>query len=256
MPDFPIKVTLTIVEGVQEGLEFELSKKRTVLGRVKADILLKDKKVSGTHAVLEIDGKDLFVEDLNSTNGTYLNDKRITQREKVRNMDEIVLGYTRIRVHVFENLDYFKKVNLQSLTQRRTPPERPDIGKMIEEELAKFSRWDIASEEEAAVDRKAQPPKQRVVLEFIEGPEEGKRVVLTKGSTSIGRGKVDVRIKDPDVSRNHALIECYGRNEYYIIDQASTNGTYVNDKKVVKAKLNSGDKVQVGGSVFNFLIED
>ncbi|MEZ4749515.1 MAG: FHA domain-containing protein [Bdellovibrionota bacterium] len=55
----------------------------------------------------------------------------------------------------------------------------------------------------------------------------------------------DVRIDDPRVSRIHALIEVRG-NELTITDLASSHGTFVNDKKVIEAKLKVGDRIRLG----------
>jgi pSer/pThr/pTyr-binding forkhead associated (FHA) protein len=47
------------------------------------------------------------------------------------------------------------------------------------------------------------------------------------------------------VSRLHCRLEA-GENEIDIVDLSSTNGTYVNDKKVARAKIATGDRLRVG----------
>src|SRR5262249_56561772 len=51
---------------------------------------------------------------------------------------------------------------------------------------------------------------------------------------------------DETVSRMHAIIEVNGPGDVSIIDLGSTKGTFVNGQKVNKAKLQSGDTIQVG----------
>lgn len=55
-------------------------------------IILSDQHVSGNHAKIVVRNNGLFLEDLNSTNGTYLNGKKISSRVKLNNKDEIQIG--------------------------------------------------------------------------------------------------------------------------------------------------------------------
>ena len=55
-------------------------------------IILSDQHVSGNHAKIVVRNNGLFLEDLNSTNGTYLNGKKISSRIKLTNKDEIRIG--------------------------------------------------------------------------------------------------------------------------------------------------------------------
>lgn len=252
MSELPIKVTLTILEGENQGQSFELDRPYTVFGRAKADIILRDRKVSANHLAIHIEGREVFAEDLGSTNGTYCNDQRLAAKQPLRNMDELSLGHTRLRIHIFENLEYFRKLNRQG--QETSDTRRRNLDELIDEELGKFSRWDLghgAEQERPA----AQVPKQKMTLEVVEGPEKGRRILITRASTSLGRGKADVRLKDPDVSRNHLVLECYGAKGFYLLDQASTNGTYLNNKRITQAKLQDGDIIQLGSTALRVRLE-
>jgi pSer/pThr/pTyr-binding forkhead associated (FHA) protein len=58
--------------------EVPITKDRTTLGRRPYnDIVIDNLAVSGEHAVMLAVGNDVFIEDLNSTNGTYINGKAI-----------------------------------------------------------------------------------------------------------------------------------------------------------------------------------
>jgi diguanylate cyclase (GGDEF)-like protein len=82
----------------------------------------------------------------------------------------------------------------------------------------------------------------------------GKRFVLEKSPTSIGRGHDNVIILESDsVSRRHCRIERQG-NGWAAIDDGSTNGTYVNDDLIsASQKLASGDRVKIGPTIFKYL---
>ncbi|MFG5780234.1 FHA domain-containing protein [Comamonas sp. J-3] len=71
-------------------------------------------------------------------------------------------------------------------------------------------------------------------------------IVLEKGSTLIGRGKeCEVFLDDPSISRDHGAF-VYLLGVLMIEDHCSTNGTFVNDIRVKRQVLYSGDIVKVG----------
>ena len=86
------------VEGV-EIMRVDLKKTRTTLGRKRHnDIVLDNMVVSGEHCAFEVDGSgDVYVEDLNSTNGTQLNGKLIHSRELLRDNDAINIGNFKVQ---------------------------------------------------------------------------------------------------------------------------------------------------------------
>jgi pSer/pThr/pTyr-binding forkhead associated (FHA) protein len=70
---------------------------------------------------------------------------------------------------------------------------------------------------------------------------------LTQDIIKVGKLQSShLRIDDDNVSRMHAVIEVQGPDEVHIIDLGSASGTIVNGKKVNKAKLRTGDEVQLG----------
>jgi len=71
---------------------------------------------------------------------------------------------------------------------------------------------------------------------------------------SLGRSSAnDIVLKQKRVSRNHAVVRCLARNDYYVIDLGSANGTYVNNDRVVTPRgLVDGDTIRIGDSVFKF----
>jgi len=82
----------------------------------------------------------------------------------------------------------------------------------------------------------------------------GKRFVLLDSPTRIGRGADNHIVLDGDsVSRRHAHVERMGGN-WLMVDDGSTNGTYVNDEPITPgAVLANGDRVKVGPTIFKYL---
>lgn len=64
----------------------------------KNNLVLVDKFVSSNHAIIKLKNDRYYIEDLKSTNGTLLNDNRITQREWLKNKDMIQIGETVFKV--------------------------------------------------------------------------------------------------------------------------------------------------------------
>ncbi len=66
------------------------------------------------------------------------------------------------------------------------------------------------------------------------------------GIKTVGRAaRADFILEAPLVSRLHCRIEA-GDDSLEVIDLKSTNGTFVNDKRVTRARLTSGDRLRVG----------
>jgi neural Wiskott-Aldrich syndrome protein len=75
---------------------------------------------------------------------------------------------------------------------------------------------------------------------------QGQGFPVTKDRFIIGRGKQssDLTIKDPNVSRQHAMIE-FLNGQYYIVDMGSTNGVEYNGQRVQRKVINEGDIFKV-----------
>jgi hypothetical protein len=75
---------------------------------------------------------------------------------------------------------------------------------------------------------------------------QGERFPINKDRFIIGRGKQssDLTIKDPNVSRQHAMIE-FLNGQYYIVDMGSTNGVEYNGQRVQRKIINEGDVFRV-----------
>jgi diguanylate cyclase (GGDEF)-like protein len=94
-----------------------------------------------------------------------------------------------------------------------------------------------------------------VVLHAPIPTDLGRRYVLDKEITTVGRGRDnDIVLPSDCVSRQHARFERRGE-AIYIVDLASTNGTFVNDdrKPVRERRLSRGDQLKIGDTIFKHL---
>ncbi len=76
---------------------------------------------------------------------------------------------------------------------------------------------------------------------------------LRGGVTVVGRQHGDLVVDDPSISARHFQIEERG-GQFYIRDLSSSNGTFLNDREVRSAPLQSGDRIQAGSTLFSFSV--
>jgi FHA domain len=74
----------------------------------------------------------------------------------------------------------------------------------------------------------------------------GERMAVNKDRFIIGRGKQssDLTIKDPNVSRQHAMIE-FLNGQYYMVDMGSTNGVEYNGQRISRRPIGEGDVYRI-----------
>ena len=74
----------------------------------------------------------------------------------------------------------------------------------------------------------------------------GQRYVVNKDRFIIGRGKQssDLTIKDPNVSRQHAMVE-FLNGQYYMVDMGSTNGVEYNGQRIARKQIAEGDTFRI-----------
>ena len=90
-------------------------------------------------------------------------------------------------------------------------------------------------------------------LVVIYGPDLGRKFAMSDQSLTVGRvDGCDIQLEEKEVSRNHCKIVCR-KGEVSIHDLGSTNGTFVDDKLVEVATLQSGSLVRIGGNILKFL---
>jgi pSer/pThr/pTyr-binding forkhead associated (FHA) protein len=84
----------TVIEGDKKGKSFDLSEELVIGRGDKCGLVLDDSYVSQMHARLFARDGSIMVEDLGSTNGTYLNRRRITSPTELQRGDQVKIGKT------------------------------------------------------------------------------------------------------------------------------------------------------------------
>ena len=153
--------------------EVVLSKDRTTLGRRPYnDVVIDNLAVSGEHAVLQMVGNDVFIEDLNSTNGTYINGKAIKKQLLAHN-DTVEIGKYKIKYLTDEAADYEKTMIMRPGAAQPpafSPTQPPNSG---------FGALGPAAGNPASI-------------KVLSGAASGREVTLTKVVTTVGKPGVQV----------------------------------------------------------------
>lgn len=225
---------LILSENMRVLDEFPLDRDCITIGRRgDNDIQIDDRAVSGYHCQILTVLNDSFLEDLQSTNGTYVNSKRIT-KHALRNGDIIILGTHQLQ---YEN----ELANAED-------DERYDRTMVIRSTLAPQSP---SAEHAPGVgesnDDKSGAPR-RAHLKILNGTNKDKLFPLTRAMTTLGKPGQQV-----------AAITRRG-DKYVIIGvEADTENRYptVNDTPVSTRSiaLNEGDIIQLNGIRMVFHID-
>jgi pSer/pThr/pTyr-binding forkhead associated (FHA) protein len=197
--------------------EVQITKDKTTLGRRPYnDIVIDNLAVSGEHAVLQMVGADVFIEDLNSTNGTYINGKAIKKQLLTHN-DTVEIGKYKIKYLVDEGGDYEKTMIMRpgAAPPAFTPPAPPV----------------------------AAAPTQPAVIKVLNGAAAGREVALTKVVTTVGKPGVQVAsiTKRPN---GYAFAHVEGST------RPSVNGVPLVGDSV---PLRNGDVIELAGTQMQFI---
>ena len=158
--------------------EVQITKDKTTLGRRPYnDIVIDNLAVSGEHAVLQMVGADVFIEDLNSTNGTYINGKAV-KKQLLQHNDTVEIGKYKIKFHSVDTADYEKTMVIR-------PGSAPAAG-MTLPQFAHTAPMGSASGFGALTGASA------ASIKVLNGAAVGREVQLTKVVTTVGKPGVQV----------------------------------------------------------------
>lgn len=93
-----MKAKLAIVSGSAPGAEFEVSTPATLGRGREASLTFQHPQISREHCLITEQDGQLFVEDLKSLNGTFINDQRITEPTKIFPGDTLAIGKLCLRL--------------------------------------------------------------------------------------------------------------------------------------------------------------
>ena len=173
----------------QELAQYELEKERYTIGRLADnDIHIDNMAVSGHHALIINILKDSFLEDLNSTNGTYVNGK-LVKKHALQEGDVITIGRHALKyvsgkaaAPAGDADDFEKTMIIRPGTKSQTGvPSMDSVNKAISE----AGGAPIGADGKAAALPKAK-------LQVLSGSFAGKELELNKALTTLGRPGVQV----------------------------------------------------------------
>jgi pSer/pThr/pTyr-binding forkhead associated (FHA) protein len=90
---------LVITAGNDAGRFFRLAGVSTIGRDPSAGIVLDDAEVSRRHAVVSVDDGVVVIQDLESTNGVWVNDERVAEQHAIGPGDRVRIGATELELH-------------------------------------------------------------------------------------------------------------------------------------------------------------
>jgi len=209
--------------------EVQLTKDKTTLGRRPYnDIVIDNLAVSGEHAVLQMVGQDVFIEDLNSTNGTYINGKAV-KKQLLQHNDTVEIGKYKIKYLSVESSDYEKTMVIKpGATAAAAPPAFAHTAPMGSGGSSGFGALSGAT---------------AASIRVLNGAAVGREVALTKVVTTVGKPGVQVAsITKRPGGYVFAHVEGGGR--------PMVNGNPVSSDPV---HLKNGDVIELAGTQMQFV---
>jgi pSer/pThr/pTyr-binding forkhead associated (FHA) protein len=167
--------------------EYNMNKERYTVGRLPDnDIRIDNPAVSGHHSLIINILNDSFLEDLNSTNGTYVNGKLI-KKHALQHGDVITVGHHQLRFVEDDDAqqDEFEKTMVIQPSQR--PVEKIQEARAKSEPVATATATNIRRQ---LPDGAQQVKKAR--LQVLSGAFAGRELELSKALTTLGRPGVQV----------------------------------------------------------------
>lgn len=217
MPKITIKLGSEIIQEVQ------LIKDRTTLGRrPHSDVVMENMAVSGRHACLVLEDRQVSIEDLNSTNGTYVNGIAV-KKQTLHDGDVIEIGNFKIKFSSGSGDDDGGQENQEDLTVNASlmppPPPPPPPASPAGPATGLVGR-----------------------IKVISGPAAGRELPLTKMVTTFGKPGVAVAaITRRDQNYFMHLVEGD--------DAPLLNGSPVGQEPRMLAE---GDQITLSGTVLQF----
>lgn len=218
MPKMIVSIDGVVIKEVQ------LTKERTTLGRRPYnDIVIDNLAVSGEHAVVHMDEHEVEVEDLGSTNGTYVNGKAV-KRLALRNGDTIEVGKYKIRFLGDADAENYEKTMV--FKPGMVPP--PIAPRPVPAAPAPMASAHTAP---------------AAAIRVLSGAAAGREVALTKVVTTIGKPGVAVA---SITRRHHGYVLAHVEGP----DTPLYNGGRIGMDPV---PLHDGDRLELAGTIMQFV---
>ncbi len=242
----------------------------------ESDIVIDEARVSWRHAVLRLEGATWLLEDVGSTNGTFLGAQRV-QRVEITNDCVLRLGHPEDGQRLWCSV----AAPPQSGAPTANPPTAiaqplagrpeaavPSAGPAYQPPAAAPYQPPAAPPYQPPAAPPYQPPADRPVPSAAGAGSYGQP---SPGSSSISRqpsaimrlptrvlriGRAndnEVVVSDLSVSRYHAELRRSSRGGYEIVDLGSHNGTFVNGQRITAAPVTEADLIGIGPATFRLV---
>src|SRR6266513_2489861 len=222
--------------------EYNMNKERYTIGRLPDnDIRIDNAAVSGHHSLIINILNDSFLEDLNSTNGTYVNGKLI-KKHALQHGDVITVGHHQLRfVEDDEQQDEFEKTMVIQPSAR--PVERvraaAEAAEQVGGSLTGTARTRALADGAAAL--------KKAKLQVLSGAFAGREVELNKALTTLGRPGVQVAAITRRAEAYYIVHVDSGKaNDYPLL-----NGTPIGAQAT---RLSDNDVIQLAGVKRGFFV--
>lgn len=182
--------------------EYALDKERMTIGRrASNDVHIDNLAISGEHAEVITTGEDAFIQDLNSTNGTYVNKKQV-KKQILKHGDTIGLGkyqlkYLKDLAVIKQQPDGFADTVLMEVKTAVSKPDAPpEVLTPKQEEIETATPVESEStnaQEVLAAETSPEPPLQSESenqgprLQILNGENAGNTLMLDKTMTKLGK---------------------------------------------------------------------
>jgi pSer/pThr/pTyr-binding forkhead associated (FHA) protein len=215
MPKMIVSIDGVVIKEVQ------LTKDRTTLGRRPYnDIVIDNLAVSGEHAVLQMVGNEVHLEDLNSTNGTYVNGRAV-KKQVLQNGDTVEVGKYKIKyVNEAAGASYEKTMVIRAGAVTAPPPAAAAPGGIAAEVVG-----------------------PNASIKVLSGAAAGREVPLLKVVTTIGKPGVAVAAI---TKRPQGFVVAHVEGE----NRALLNGAAVGAEPQT---LKNGDLLELAGTQMQFV---
>ena len=220
MPKMIVSIDGVVIKEVQ------LTKDRTSLGRRPYnDIVIDNLAVSGEHAVLQMSGNEVHLEDLNSTNGTYVNGKAV-KKQLLLNNDTVEIGKYKIKyINEIAEAEFEKTMVIKSGS------------------MAALAAAPAAQPMAAAPATSVVGSSVNAAIKVMSGAAAGREVPLVKVVTTIGKPGVAVAAI---TKRPHGFVIAHVEGA----NRPSLNGAPIGADPVA---LKDGDLLELAGTQMQFV---
>lgn len=262
-----------VLRSLKDGTEFPLKGEMLVGREAECGIPLHEGHVSRYHAKITVAANGIFVEDLKSTNGTYVNGHRINSRHPLSMGDEVVFHETAFRITSADSghEDATLMETPDGLVQVPNPSARPAAASPLPVQPSPA----LSAEPQQAIEAENDSTKMLSLShlgQLVERSERGIKPIQDVGTgprlivlTAPLRGKVyplsqplpdnhwtigrgldrDIHLEDRTISQDHAKLS-KTVNGWLITASHARNGLIVNGQPVSRAFLAQNDRIRLG----------